>query len=109
MELILFILLLILEMILLLFFIDDRKNIWKAGSFYLTSFLLGSYYYVSGVQYQTGWTIVTSGTTQTITTVTTDLITAQAGFAYFGWLLIGLGFYGLIVKIIFPLFSWGKN
>lgn len=103
MQIILFVFLTILSLMLLFFHLENPKDYWRQGAFYLVIFVLGAYFLVSGIQYQTGWQITKVGNDTIATIVNTDLVPPNQGISMFGWLGIALGLYGIIVRVLMPI------
>lgn len=102
MQISIFLILVIVWLMVLLYHLENPKKMWVTAAFYFLLFLLGGSFYASGVQYQTGWDIVSNGGNTTATIVTTDLIAAESGWANVGWLGIGIGFFGILVNVLIP-------
>ena len=108
MNIVLFVLLSISWITLLLFYLEESDNLWRQSFFFLFTFIFGAFFLVSGIQFQTGWSFITTGGTTTATIVNADLVASEDGWSYFGWLGIGIGFYGIVMKVLWPfLQQWG--
>lgn len=103
MDIILFFLLFLIWLMVLFYHLEHPEKDWGIAAVFFFTFIFGAYFWVSGIQYQTGWSIVESGATTTATIVKTDLIAPENGWSYAGWLGIGVGVFGIVTRILFPL------
>lgn len=85
-----------------LFFFIEKKEIVRTGILALLSVFLGTAILLQGIKFPTGWTITTSGSTQTIVQTFTTYTTANEPWINLCWLLIALGLF-LFVEIFLGL------
>ena len=80
-----------------LFFLLQKKTIIRTTVFAGFSMLLGAGLLADGVSFPTGWNIVSSGTTKTITqTFTNYTQSSNAWILGIGWTLLFTGLYFII-------------
>lgn len=90
-----FVLIAIIWLISLAFFLDKKTLIrgFLTGAMF---FFIGAILITSGITYPNGWTIITSGSTQTITQTFTSTTTTAPYINLVGWGLFFFGFYFMI-------------